>query len=172
MRVTRWAVHAAVHNAAWCRDPSALLHKPPASELTGGGLSWAAALRLLLLFLGSVLYSIAPLQPVWSYLRDLYQHRIAACSGGLGWAYTSQGGLQAQTYLPATSRKPQSSTTSCKPAGLFRSVAEYHNFKPNLTLLMFKSWPFWSGPAKTSRGSVSVTPLPLAFCFYAFFFFF
>ena len=35
---TTWAVDPAVHNAAWSRDPSALLDKPSASQLTVLGL--------------------------------------------------------------------------------------------------------------------------------------
>lgn len=166
--------HPAVRTAARPRAPSASLDKPAASRRTAAGLLVLGhSTTSLLLLWGPVLYSIAPPQPARSDFCDFYQCCSAERNSGLGCAYTNKAGWpSSQTNLPATSWQPYTSTTSCTPTHLFRSVPGYQNLKPSLPLLIFKSCPFWNGTAKMSRGHLSVLPLPLAFCFLLFSFFF
>lgn len=165
--VTTWAVYPAVHNATQCWDPSGLLDKLAASELTGAGLLILShSITFASAFLGSCALQhctppACPLQPQWSLPKMHCSMELWPCLC----LYQLSGWPSSQTYLSATSWKPQTSIDSCMLAHLFISITEYQNLKPSLPHLIFKSCPFWNGTAKMSQGSLSVISLPLLSAF-------
>lgn len=94
-------------------------------------------------------------------------------NSGLGCAYTNKAGWpSSQTNLPATSWQPYTSTTSCTPTHLFRSVPGYQNRKPSLPLLMNSSpVPFGMALRKWAEGIFLFSPCLWLSAFFYFPFF-